>query len=278
MTQAKAGTPGTLTGRTVRDEAVRVGARAGFAARGVLYLLVGVLAVRIGLTGTDEQADRGGAVAHIAATPFGAVLLWALGIGLAGMAAWRLSEAMLGADGPEGGTGRRRALSAGRCVFYAGSAFLVLAFATGRRGSGEGSTDQQSRDLTARLLELPGGRWWVGAVAVGVLAAGVWIAGRAVLRTYRDHLAWGRLTTYQRRLMDVTGVAGGVGRGLVFAALGFSGVKAAAAFDPSRAKGMDDAIRSYAQTPAGPWLLLAVAAGLVLFGLFSFGQAKWRAL
>ncbi|KOG23984.1 MULTISPECIES: DUF1206 domain-containing protein [Streptomyces] len=266
----------TGTAREVGGEAVRAGGRAGFAARGVLYVLVGVLAVRIALTGTGEQADRGGAVAYTAATTFGAVLLWALGIGLAGMAVWRLSEAVLGAAGPKGHKAHRRALSAGRCVFYAGSAFLVLSFAVGERGSGEGSTDRQSRDLTARLLELPGGRWWVGAVAAGVLVAGLWIAGRAVLRKYWEELERERLTVSQRRLMDVTGVAGGVGRGLVFAALGFSGVKAATAFDPGEAKGMDDAIRSFAQTPAGPWLLIAVAVGLVLFGLFSFGEAKWH--
>ncbi|MEU9860192.1 DUF1206 domain-containing protein [Streptomyces sp. NPDC047971] len=259
-----------------RGEAVRAGARAGFAARGVLYLLVGVLAVRVGLTGTGEQADRGGALAQVAAAPLGTVLLWALGIGLAGMALWRLSEAVFGAAGPKGDKAHKRALSAGRSVFYAVSAFLVCSFAVGERGSGAGSTDQQSRDITGRLLELPGGPWWVGAAAVGVLGAGLWIAGRAVLRKYRDHLRWGRLTTYQRRFMDVTGVAGGISRGLVIAALGFSGLMAAMAFDPKEAKGMDDTIRSFAQTPAGPWLLLAVAAGLVLFGAFSFGQAKWR--
>ncbi|MEU4067061.1 DUF1206 domain-containing protein [Streptomyces wedmorensis] len=75
--------------------------------------------------------------------------------------------------------------------------------------SGEGSTDRQSRDLTARLLELPGGRWWVGAVAAGVLVAGLWIAGHAVLRKYWEELERERLTVYQRRLMDVAGVAGG---------------------------------------------------------------------
>ncbi|GHG41313.1 DUF1206 domain-containing protein [Streptomyces hydrogenans] len=262
--------------KAAAGEGIRAAARAGFAARGVLYLLIGALAVHIGLTGTREQADRGGAVAHAAATPFDTDVAWALGVVLAGMAAWRLSEAALGGSGPKGDKAHKRALSAGRCVFYAGSAFLVLSFAAGERGSGEGATDRQSRDVTSRLLDLPGGRWWVGAVAVGILAAGVWIAGRAVLRKYRDDLAWGRLGTYPRRFMDVTGVGGGVGRGLVFAALGLSGVRAALAFDPNRAKGMDDTIRSFAQTPAGPGLLLAVAAGLVLFGLFSFGQAKWR--
>ncbi|MFB7864601.1 MULTISPECIES: DUF1206 domain-containing protein [unclassified Streptomyces] len=274
MTTARTYTGGV--GRAGRGGAVRAGARAGFAARGVLYLLVGALAVRVGLTGTGDQADRGGALAQVAAAPFGAVLLWTLGAGLAGMAVWRLSEAVFGAAGPKGNKAHKRAASAGRAVFYAGSAFLVLSFAVGERGSGAGSTDRQSRDVTGRLLELPGGRWWAGAIAAGVVAAGLWMAGRAVLRKYRDHLAWGRLTSYQRRFMDVTGVAGGIGRGLVLAALGFSGLKAAMAFDPSEAKGMDDAIRSFAQTPAGPWLLLAVAVGLVLFGVFSFGQAKWR--
>ncbi|GAA2777432.1 membrane protein [Streptomyces showdoensis] len=255
---------------------IRAGARAGFVARGVLYLLVGVLAVRIGVTGSNEQADRGGALTEVAATPFGAGLLWALGAGLAGMAVWRLCEALFGSAGPKGGSAGKRALSGVRCVFYGVSSFLVLAFAAGDRGSGAGSTDRQSRDVTGRLLALPGGQWWVGAAAAGFVGAGLWIAGRAVLRAYRKHLAWGGMTKPQRRFMDVTGIGGGVGRGLVFGAVGYFGLRAAVTFDPKESKGMDDAIRSFAQTPVGPWLLVAVAVGLVLFGVFSFGQAKWR--
>ncbi|KAA6220071.1 DUF1206 domain-containing protein [Streptomyces filamentosus] len=262
--------------RVARGDVVRIGARVGFAARGVLYLLVGVLAVRIALTGTGEQADRGGALAEVAATPFGAVVLWALGIGLAGMAVWRLSEALFGAAGRGGDGAGKRVASGARFVFYGVSSFLVLAFAVGRRGSGAGSTDQQSRDITGRLLELPGGPWWVGAAAAGFLGAGLWMAGRAVMRSYRKHLVWDRMSASQRRFMDVTGIAGGVGRGAVFGAIGYFGLRAAVTFDPKESKGMDDAIRSFAQTPAGPWLLVAVAVGLVLFGLFSFGQVKWR--
>ncbi|WP_329274795.1 DUF1206 domain-containing protein [Streptomyces sp. NBC_00691] len=266
----------TTARRAHRAQVVRAGARAGFVARGVLYLLVGALAVRIGLTGTSEQADRGGALEEVVSTPFGSVLLWALGIGLAGMALWRLSEALFGAAGPKGDRAGKRALSGGRFVFYAVSAFFVLSFAVGDRGSGAGSTDKQSHDLTSRLLALPGGPWWVGAVAAGVLGAGLWIAGRAVLRKYRKHLERQRMSRLQRRFMDVSGIAGGVGRGLVFAAVGLFGLKASIESDPGEAKGMDDALRSFAQTPAGPWLLIAVAVGLVLFGVFSFGQSKWR--
>ncbi|WP_435972580.1 DUF1206 domain-containing protein [Streptomyces sp. Qhu_M48] len=271
-----AGSSTAVARRAARGGVVRAGARVGFAARGVLYLLVGALAVRIGLTGTSEQADRGGALAEVVTTPFGAVLLWALGIGLAGMALWRLSEAFFGVAGPKGDRPGKRALSGARFVFYAVSSFLVLSFATGDRGSGAGSTDRQSQDVTSRLLELPGGPWWVGAVAAGFLGAGLWIAGRAVLRKYRKRLAWERMSIPSRRFMDVTGTVGGAARGLVFAAVGFFGLKASIQADPDEAKGMDDAIRSFAQTPAGPWLLLAVAVGLVLFGVFSFGQSKWR--
>ncbi|MFB7938326.1 DUF1206 domain-containing protein [Streptomyces sp. NPDC056049] len=271
-----ASSPATVVGRTARGGAVRVGARMGFMARGVLYLLVGALAVRIGLTGTGEQADRGGALAEVAGTPFGAVLLWALGLGLAGMALWRLSEAVFGAAGPEGDGAGKRAMSGARCVFYGVSSFLVFSFAVGAGGSGAGSSDRQSRDVTGRLLALPGGQWWVGAAAVGFAAAGLWMAGSAVARRYRKHLEWGRMSRGARLFMDTTGIAGGVGRGLVFAAAGWFGVRAAYTFDPAEAKGMDDTIRSFAQTPAGPWLLVAVAVGLVLFGVFSFGQAKWR--
>ncbi|MFD3537130.1 DUF1206 domain-containing protein [Streptomyces sp. NPDC058664] len=274
MTTANSST--RLARRAARGNAVRAGARMGFVARGVLYLLVGALAVRIGLTGTGEQADRGGALAEVSRTPFGAMLLWALGLGLAGMALWRLTEAVFGAAGPKGDGAVKRAMSGARCVFYGVSSFLVFSFAAGVRDSGAGSSDQQSQDITGRLLGLPGGQWWVGAAAVGFAVTGLCMAGSAVIRKYRKHLRWGQMPRKARRFMDVTGMIGGAGRGLVFAAVGWFGLKAAVAFDPAEAKGLDDSIRSFAETPAGPWLLVTVAVGLVLFGVFSFGQAKWR--
>jgi hypothetical protein len=248
----------------------------GFVARGLLYLLVGVLAVRVALTGTREQADRGGALAEVASSPFGAVLLWALGVGLAGMALWRLSEAVFGGAGANSGGKAKRLAAAARFLFYAVTSFFVLSFAAGDRGSGAGSTDRQSQDITGRLLDLPGGPWWVGALSAVLLGAGVVIAVRAMMRKYRKHLTWGSMSKHQRLLMDVTGIAGGVGRGLVLGVIGFFGLKAAVEFDPAEAKGVDDALRAFADTPVGPWLLVAVAVGLVLFGVFSFGQARWR--
>ncbi|MFJ2608573.1 DUF1206 domain-containing protein [Streptomyces sp. NPDC091279] len=269
------------TGRTHAERAARGSvtegaARAGLTARGVIYLIVGILAIRVAFGDGDRQADRGGALEELAQQRFGAVLLWALGAGLVGMAVWRLSEVVFGAAGPEGRKARKRLMSAARCVFYGFVAYSVLVFAASPSDSGSGSSDRQSRDVTARALELPGGQWIVGLAGAGIVAAGGWIAVRAVRRTYHDKLKLGSMSRRARQLVDVTGVGGGATRGLVFATAGVFAVRAAVDYQPDRAKGLDDTLRTFAHTPLGPWLLVCVAVGLVLFGLFSFALARWR--
>ncbi|MGW3010099.1 DUF1206 domain-containing protein [Streptomyces sp. NPDC001219] len=264
--------------RAARSSAVRIAARGGFVARGVIYLLVGVLALRIAFGDSGKQADRGGALAEIAARPFGGVLIWALGLGLAGMALWRLSEAGFGAAGPDGHKAGTRLLSFARAVFYAVVAFSVMSFAAGEKSSGSGAGDQQSRDATAQALGLPGGPWLVAAAGVGIAAAGAWIAVRAALRKFHKHLDRSGMSARQRRGVDVLGITGGLARGGVFAVAGVFVVKAAVTYDPDRAKGMDDTLRSFTDTSAGPWLLAATATGLALFGLFSFTMARWRTM
>lgn len=166
-------------------------ARAGLTARGVIYLLVGVLALQIAFGTGDRQADRGGALAELADKPFGAVLLWALGIGLVGMALWRLTEALFGVTGKDGRTARKRLPAAARCVFYAFVAYSVLAFAAGSGGGG--SSDRQSRDVTAKVMEMPAGQWLVGLAGAGIAVAGVVIAVQALRRSYHKKLKLGEL-------------------------------------------------------------------------------------
>ncbi|MFF3935038.1 DUF1206 domain-containing protein [Streptomyces phaeofaciens] len=261
--------------RAARGSVVKGAARAGFAARGLIYLLVGVLALQIAFGDRGHEADRQGALGEIARQPFGAVVLWALGAGLAGMALWRLSEAVFGAAGPEGRTAKKRLPALARSVFYGFVAYSVLALAAGS-GDGGGSSDRQSKDVTARLLGVPAGQWIVGVAGAGIAVAGLWIGFRAVTRAYHEKLRLGQMSRRTRRLVDVTGVGGGAARGLVFAAAGGFAVRAAVDYRPDRAKGLDDTLRSFAHTPAGPGLLAGVAAGLVLFGLFSFAMARWR--
>lgn len=254
--------------------AIEAAARGGLTARGVLYLLVGVLALRIAFGDGGKQADRGGALQVLAHQPFGAALVWAVGAGLVCMALWRLSEAAFGAAGPDGRKATKRLAGAARAVFYAVVAYSVLAFAAGEQGSG--SSDRQSQDVTARALGLPEGRWLVGLGGAVVAGAGVWIAVRALMRTFRKHMALSGIPRRAERAVEALGVCGGVARGVVFAVAGGFAVSAAWRYDPDRAKGVDDTLRTFADTSAGPWLLAAVAAGLALFGVFSFAMARWR--
>ncbi|MCW8376347.1 DUF1206 domain-containing protein [Streptomyces justiciae] len=262
--------------RAARGSVTEGAARAGLVARGVIYLLVGALALQIAFGDGKRQADRGGALAELSDKPFGAVLLWALGAGLVGMALWRLSEAVFGSVGPEGRTVKKRLLALTRFVFYGFVAYSVLSFAAGSGGGGKRSSDKQSKDVTAKALELPAGQWIVALAGAGVAVAGVWIGARAVMRAYQDEFKLGEMSPRTRRLVDVTGVGGGAARGLVFATAGAFAVSAAVDYDPDKAKGLDDTLRTFADTPLGPWLLACVAAGLVLFGLFSFAMARWR--
>lgn len=120
------------------------------------------------------------------------MLLWALGAGLVGMALWRLSEAAFGVTGKDGHKAKKRLPAAARCVFYAFVAYSVLAFAAGSGGGG--SSDRQSRDVTARVMEMPAGRWLVGAAGVAIVVAGVVIGVQALRRTYRKKMKLGGLS------------------------------------------------------------------------------------
>ncbi|MEV8554769.1 DUF1206 domain-containing protein [Streptomyces glaucescens] len=269
------GTGAARARRAANGPVVGTGARWGLAARGALYLLIGVLALRIATgSGGSREADSSGAVQELVRRPFGEALVWAIGIGLVGMAVWRLSEALFGASGPGGHKASKRALNAGRCVFYGFAAFSVLTFVTSSENS-EGS-DATSRDLTARALELPLGRWLVGLAGLVVLGIGVGIGVRAARRTFHKHLERARMSRRARRVVDVLGVTGGVARGLVYAAAGVFVVTAAWDYDAGKAKGLDGTLRALAGTPAGPWLLAAVALGLAVFGLFSVALARYR--
>nr|WP_184573524.1 DUF1206 domain-containing protein [Streptomyces zagrosensis] len=259
--------------RAANSSAMDAAARWGLAARGVIYCLIGLLALRLAFGG-GEQADNGGALRELGRQPFGAFLIWAIGIGVAGMALWRLSEALFGAAGPDGHKATKRLSSAGRAVFYGLTSYSMISFAIKDKGSG--SSDKKSQDVTATALGWPAGQWLVAIGGLVIAGAGVWIVIQAARRSFHKHLKHAQMSQTARKVTDVLGVTGGIARGVLFTVAGIFAVRAALAYDPNKAKGMDDTLRTFADTPAGPWLLAAIAIGLVLFGVFSFALARWR--
>jgi MFS family permease len=278
---AESGRAAKAAGREAADSKVLVGlGKAGLAARGVLYVIVGVLAARIAFGDHGEQADRGGAIEEIGEKPFGEALLWLLVVALIGMCLWRLTEAAFGQAVPDGRKASKRLVSLGRAVFYGfvvASLIGTLTTSGGEKGQGQGgSGEKTSKDLTAKALDWPAGRYLVGLVGLVLIGVGVGMAVRYAMRRFREKLRTGEMGPTTRRVVDVLGMVGGISRGVVFAAVGVFVVVAAVRFDPQQAKGVDRTLRSFADTPAGPSLLVVIALGLVVFGVYSFAEARWR--
>ncbi|MFE5854318.1 DUF1206 domain-containing protein [Streptomyces sp. NPDC056500] len=260
------------TARSAEKETLTAAGRAGFIARGVVYVLIGMLAIRIAV-GSGGQADRQGALREIAVQPFGKTMLWALVVGFAAMALWRGSRAVL-TRGRHRKAGSR-VVDGGRAIFYAAVCWGTAKYAA---GGGQSSGNAQSQDWTASALKLPYGQELVGAGGCVLIGIGTVLAVKAAMRRFLRDLDTGAMSHRTKQVVTALGVGGGVARGMVFAAAGIFILVAAIRFDPQEAKGMDATLRSFAQTPAGPWLLVAVAIGLILFGVFSFASARWRRL
>jgi uncharacterized membrane protein len=259
--------------RAATSSVMSVLARAGLAARGVMYGLIGIIAVQIALGSTRRQADRSGALRLVAATPFGSVILWLLVIGFAGLTLWRLSEAAWGAAGADGRKASQRIANLGKAVIYGFITWGILKFALGL--GAPASSNKQSRDLTAVAFKHAGGQVAVAVAGVVIAGAGLYLAYQAYREKFRRELRMGSASLPTRRVVTWLGKAGGIARGVVFVTIGIFLVVAAVDAKPGQAKGVDSALVTLAHTPAGPWLLGVVAIGLVLFGIFSCCEARW---
>jgi hypothetical protein len=248
-------------------------ARGGLVARGVNYMLIGLLAVQVAFGSNGKQADSAGALHAVAGQDGGIVVLWLLAAGFAGLALWRLAEAGYGQAGPGGHTAGRRLVSLGLGAFYGFVSAGVVAFilGTGSRSSG----DARSKDLTAKMMAHPGGRWLVIGIGIGLVATGVGLAAYGLRKQFTRALDTAQMSARSRKAVEFLGMAGNVARGVVFGVAGVLLVIAAVTFAPKEAQGLDGSLRKIATTPLGPWLLVAVALGLVIFGLYSCCEARW---
>lgn len=245
--------------------------RVGWATKGLLYAVIGLLALGVARgRGGGERADQEGAIAAIAGRPFGTAVLVVVAVGLFGYALWRVTEALL-----PGGDAEDKARRVGYVVSalaYAGLGLLAVSILRGRGGGG----GDQAKEATARLLGLPFGRGLVGLAGVVVVVVGLAQAKDGVTRSFTDELATGEMGPDRRRWVERLGVVGMCARAVAFALIGSFLVRAALRFDPDETQGLDGALRSLVDEPYGPVLLALVALGLLAYGLFCFAQARYR--
>jgi membrane protease YdiL (CAAX protease family) len=258
--------------RRASDTAAAHGlARAGLVARGIIYILIGWLAVLVALGHGSREADQQGALQLLAGKPYGSASLWLLGIGFAAYALWRLSEAAHGVAGAGKRSGPRlRSLA--RAVIYAFLSYLTFEVISGTQGSQSG----QQQDITAAIMRHPGGRWLVAIAGLVVLVIGLDLATQGIRRKFLRYLRTSQLSQRTRRIVKLLGVIGTVARGLVVALVGVGVIDAAVSRDPSTSGGIDKALLTLRNQPAGPVLLGVVALGLVIFGIYGLCEARWR--
>jgi hypothetical protein len=255
--------------RAARGDAMTVVARWGLAARATIYLLIGLLAIAIARGSSRQEADQRGALQELTRHTGGTVLVAIIGIGLAGYALWRLSEAAFGVvgDGKKAGPRFRSFARAVIYGFFAVSALEVV------RHAGTSQAGQQEF-WSAKAMRHSGGRWAVGIIGAIVVVCALILIWEGVRRKFTKYLALGRMTPATRKTVTVLGVVGTVARGVVFALAGIFIVSAAVDYNPRKAGGLDRALRELAGT--SPWLLVAVAVGLVIFGVYGYAEAIWR--
>ena len=263
-------------GSTAKDiansRAVEIGARVGLAAYGVTHLLIAWIALQVAFGGGGEQANQKGAFQEIASHSFGVFLLWVIVLGFVAVALWRLEQAIWGyryvSDHKK--QLRKRAASAFKAVVFATLAVWAATTAAGSGGGGSGG-----QKATAGVLGLPGGQWIVGLVGLGIIVAGGNKIYAGWKKKFEDDMDMPS-DPKARKAAERTGQVGFIAKGVSIGVIGILVVIAAVQFDPAKAAGLDAALRSLAQTPLGPWLLVVVALGLAAYGVFCWFDAKYH--
>jgi Domain of Unknown Function (DUF1206) len=249
-------------------------ARFGLIAQGLSFMLVGVLAIKLAVGAGGTATDREGALRAIAEGGWGRVAVIVLAIGFGAYALWRLIQAILGHEVEEPGAKAKwtKRLSAlGKAVIYGAlcaAAISVLA--------GDNSGSNKEKEATGGILDWPGGRWIVGAIAAAIAGAALWNVYRAVSGQYKEKLKEHRMSSTELRWTTRIAFVGLMARGVVFGLIAWFFARAAIQYDPKEAKGLDGALQEVAAAPYGKWLLAIVAAGLFLYGVFCLIQARYR--
>ena len=249
-------------------------ARIGFAVKGVVYLLLGGLALRAAAGVGGRLTDPRGVEVALRRGPFGSVVLAALAAGLAMYAGWRFLEAFADANGK----GRSRGAIAARAVYaLSGAIYAALAADAVRLVLGSSGGGGAQHVLPTTLIGAPMARWLLLIVAAAIVVYGVMQGRAAFSRQLSDQLNIRKVSHHAGELVVRISRVGLAARAVVLVALGVVLFRARA--NPSSAAAntdIGDSLRLLAALPTGGWLMLLVGAGLMAYGVFQLVQARYR--
>jgi Domain of Unknown Function (DUF1206) len=245
-------------------------ARAGLTSRGLVNILIGVLALAVA-NGAHAEVDQKGALAQVLSKPYGGWLVGLLALGFAAYALWRLSEAVFGVTG-EGRKRGPRAQSLARSLAYGFLAYTSVSLLQGSRVA----TSTQQKGYAADTMAHTGGRLLVGIVGLTIAIVGAVMVVQGLRLTFMRYFPPDGLTPRVLDGIRILGRVATIARGLVFALTGLLIVSAAWTYDSAKAGGLDGALKTLRDRPYGGLFLGLTAAGLILFGIYGLAEARYR--
>lgn len=249
-------------------------ARFGYAVKGVVYGLIGVLAVMAALGEGGQTSGSRGVLGTIADGPFGQVLLVLVAIGLFGYALWRFVQSFVDPDntGTDAEGLVKRIGYFGSGVIYIGLGIAAVRLLTGSGGGGGSNADS----WTAKLMSQPFGLWLVGIAGAITIGIGLYQLYKAYEASFFEKLKTGEMSATERTWTKRAGQWGLSARAVVFGIIGFFLIQAALSANPQEARGLGGALDTLAAQPYGPYLLGIVAVGLVGYGVYCAVNARYR--
>ncbi len=250
-------------------------ARFGYAVKGVVYGLIGVLAVMAAFGVGGETSGSRGVLGTIAGGPFGQVLVGAAAIGLFGYALWRFVQAFLDPDnkGSDAADVVKRVGYFVSGVLYTGLGWAAVRLLLGHGGSSGGD---RADIWTAKLMAQPFGVWLVGIGGVVIIGVGLYQLYKAYKAAFFDKLKTGEMSATEQTWAERAGRFGLAARGVIFCIIGVFLVQAALSANPEEARGLEGTLDTLAGQPYGPYLLGVVAVGLVAYGVYCGVLTRYR--
>jgi hypothetical protein len=247
-------------------------ARAGLVARGVIYAIIGILAIKLALGDGGKVTNQQGALETIARQPFGKALLILMAVGLAGYAIWRLVRAAVG-HGPEASDDTKERVDG---LFSGiGYALLCVTAISILIGAGSGGSGGPGK-ATGGVLDWPAGQLLVGIAGLIIIGVGLQQGYKGIKKKFLEDSKTEQMSEGVERSFTALGIFGHLARMVVFGLIGYFLVRAAIDYDADKAVGLDGALTRVAHASYGPLLLGIVAAGLIGFAAYSVADARYR--
>jgi hypothetical protein len=251
-------------------------ARFGYAAKGVVYFIVGLLAAQAAVGTGGRTTDTRGALQEIIIQPFGKLLLSLVATGIVGYVLWRLVQATLDPEHPQQSLSAKH-IAQRMGYLVSAIAYSGLAVTAIKLIVGAGQTDgEATEDWTELVLAQPLGQWFVGLAGVIVFGVGVSYFYQAYTATFQRHFKRNRMNASERKWAKRLGQFGIAARGVVFCIIGLFFIIAAMQSDATEVKGLGEALAVLAQQPYGSWILGIVSLGLIAYSVYSLIEARYR--